>query len=1201
MDWLNNLSVRNKVSVIAVIGVLGFLAFLTLNYRLTSNVQKELLTIVTSDLPTLQFANDLQVQFTQIERGFQNSLAEADEDLLDETVHTAATLSGRFYEIKQRNPEEAVAIEKLHETFNAYVDAATAQTAAVLHGEQIGSENSKKGFAKVNVARVTYADLQTQFIKKWFENFNSRINTIQSGEREIIFFGVSIGILVSLLLLLVSVVIIRMITKVLNKAVDVADQIANGNLTQDIDVTGHDETGQLLYSLRMMRDALLEQNMDNRQRAEEQRALAGLNEVMRGDQNIEDLTSNVLRYLSSHLQAVVGTFYVYEAERLHLFASYAHQYRRGNRNQFQIGEAIVGQCALEKKSFVVTDLPDDYIRVGSGTGMAAPRSLVVVPVLFNGELKGVIELGSFREFGESDMRFLNLGMEGIAISINSAQSRVRMAEVLKQTTEQADTLQSQQKEMEKINLELEARSLDLDKQKNEILQKNQELERSKKVLMEKSEALEASGRYKTQFLSTMSHELRTPLNSILILSQALMDNRNKNLSVKDVEHASVIHSSGSDLLTLINDILDLSKVEEGKMELVYEDIAIKDVATELDRRFKYIAQNKGLEFSVEVENDVSPVFSTDIHRVNQIIKNFVSNAIKFTEKGGVYIAIHKPRAPFMPVRPGLSRNDSVVISVRDTGAGIPKNKQEIIFEAFKQADGTTSRKYGGTGLGLTISRELSHLLGGEIAVYSEGDGAGSTFAVILPVHKAGAHVVPTQSTQSAAPVRAPQPKESAVTKPADAPAAASMSFRARAQKVDRLLIVEDDEKFSRILSELIADAGLSCDVVHNGTDALVYLDHYLPQAIILDVSLPDMPGWEVIKKVRSIPDAVNVPVHVVSAMPEKRHAESLGARDFIEKPVSQNDVEDLLLRIKEEISGSFSRVLIVEDSVELHEVIAEQFAGRGMDAAFVETGADALARIEGDSFDCMIVDLKLPDGDGLELLKKIRALPNYAARPVIVFTAEELTPEREFEISKYADRVIIKSNRAMERLLDATLMFVRSVSDEAEPTAEDVPDSATSVSGDTGAGAAVAHQQTARDYAEADDALLAGHKVLLVDDDIRNIYSMSAILESLDMEVVPVMSGAESLEKLAEEPDFAMVLMDIMMPEMDGYETMRRIRAMPGMTGLPIIALTAKAMKEDRQLCLDAGADDYLSKPVDVDLLKKMMAGWLSGDQVKKA
>ncbi|HQQ62785.1 MAG TPA: response regulator, partial [Pseudomonadales bacterium] len=439
----------------------------------------------------------------------------------------------------------------------------------------------------------------------------------------------------------------------------------------------------------------------------------------------------------------------------------------------------------------------------------------------------------------------------------------------------------------------------------------------------------------------------------------------------------------------------------------------------------------------------------------------------------------------------------------------------------------------------------------------------------------------------------PEKIESATPEIKSAPQSVGAGFRIRAQKVSRLLIVEDDEKFSRILSELILDAGLACDVVHNGTDALTYLDHYLPQAIILDVSLPDMPGWEIIKKIKSIPDAANVPVHVVSAMPEKRHAETLGARDFIEKPVSQNDVEELLMRIKEEISGLFSRVLIVEDSVELHEVIAEQFAGRGMDAAFVETGAEALARLAGDSFDCMIVDLKLPDGDGLELLKKIRALPDYAARPIIVFTAEELTPEREFEISKYADRVIIKSNRAMERLLDATLMFVRSVSGDTGVVAEESQAAGESALQDVAASKTV--PQTARDYAEADDAVLSGHKVLLVDDDIRNIYSMSAILEDLGMEVVPVMSGAESLEKLAEEQDFNLVLMDIMMPEMDGYEAMRRIRAMQGMSAMPIIALTAKAMKEDRQLCIDAGASDYLSKPVDVDLLKKMMAGWLTG------
>ncbi len=1184
MNWVENLSIRNKVSVIAVIGVAGFLIFLLLNYRLTSNVQGELAQIINADLPTLQFTNELQVKYTEIEKGFQSALIEADDDVLDETTRMATDLSTRFFEIEQDNPAEAVALEKLHASFKAYTDEAKLQTQAVLQGEDIGSEAAKKGFARVNTARVAYEDMQKNFISKWFEKFNARITAIQGQEKEIIAIGVSIGITVSCLVMLVSLVIIRMITKVLNNAVNVADQIASGNLHQDIDVTGHDEAGQLMYSLRVMRDALLEQHNDNRMRDEEQRALAGLNEVMRGDLAMDELAANVLRYLAAHLQATIGAFYVQQDNALQLYSSYAHQYRRGNRNRFEIGESIVGQCALEKKPFVVTDIPEDYIKIGSAVGMSAPRSIIVVPVLFNGELKGVLELGSFRDFEEADMRFLMQGVEGIGISINSAQSRVRMEAMLKQTTEQAEVLQSQQREMEKINLELEARSLDLDKQKNEILQKNQELERSKKVLMEKSEALEASGRYKTQFLSTMSHELRTPLNSILILSQALMDNRNKNLSAKDVEHASVIHSSGSDLLTLINDILDLSKVEEGKMELVYENIAVREMAAEIDKRFKYVAQNKGLEFSVTVEDDVPASLGTDIHRVNQILKNFISNAIKFTEKGGVYISVQKPRTPFMPVRQKLGRDDALVITVRDTGAGIPKDKQEIIFEAFKQADGTTSRKYGGTGLGLTISRELAQLLGGEIAVFSEGEGKGSTFAVILPLERTATGTVPAAKP-------APVYKQEKTVAVAQAPAA-DMQFRVQSQRVDRLLIVEDDEKFARILSELISEAGLVCDVVYNGNDALTYLDHYLPQAVILDVSLPDMPGWEVIKKIKKTPGASDIPVHVVSAMPEKRQAETLGARDFIEKPVSQNDVEELLSRIKEEISGAFNRVLIVEDSVELHEIIAEQFAGRGMEAEFVETGAEALARLERNGFDCMIVDLKLPDCDGLELLKTIRSFQNYTAKPIIVFTAEDLSAEREFEISKYADRVIIKSNRAMERLLDATLMFLQSVSQDTgsrDADAEGKQYFEQLVSEMEGAAEAAAPR---REYAQGNDAALAGCKVLLVDDDIRNIYSLSAILEDLGMEVSPAMSGAEAIAKLGEE-SFELVLMDIMMPEMDGYEAMRRIRKMPGLAELPMIALTAKAMKEDRQLCIDAGASDYLPKPVDVDLLKKMMAGWI--------
>jgi CheY-like chemotaxis protein/HAMP domain-containing protein len=1169
MNWLHNLSIRNKVSVIAAIGVIGFLAFLALNYRLTNRVQQELLAIISSDLPTLQFSNELQAGFSAIEKGFQASLMEADEAALDRAVRQARELSDRFIEVSHINPAEAAALEKLHDSLKEYVTTATAQNEAILRGENMDSTSASQGFDRVEEARAAYETLQQAFINRWFERFNQRITAIQTQEKEIITIGITIGITVSLMLLLVSLVIIRLITEVLSKAVAVANQIAGGNLHQDIDATGKDETGQLMHSLRVMRDALLEQNTANRERDEQQQALAGLNEVMRGDQSLDALANNILRYLANQLDACIGAFYLYRDDSLQLFSSYAFQYRRGTRNRYEIGETIVGQCALERKAFVVSDLPDDYIKIGSGIGLASPRSIIVLPVLFNGELRGVLELGSFRNFGDRELQFLTQGAEGIGIAINSAESRIRLQEMLQQTKEQADILQSQQQEMETINRELEARTAALDKQKNEILQKNQELERSKKVLMEKSEALEASGRYKTQFLSTMSHELRTPLNSILILSQALMDNRSGNLSPKDVEHASVINASGSDLLSLINDILDLSKVEEGKMELVNEDIDISSMAADIDKRFKYIAQNKGLEFSVTVEPDVAPQLHTDIHRLNQVLKNFISNAIKFTDKGGVYVTVHRPRPPFLPMRPGLNRNEAVVIAVRDTGTGIPKDKQDIIFEAFKQADGTTSRKYGGTGLGLTISRELAHLLGGEISVFSEGEGTGSTFGVILPLHAAEAGPG--------------QPLVASKTLPA---AAVPDSLRSRAQPTDKLLIVEDDVNFAHILSDMIADAGLACDVMHNGQDALLYLEHYLPQAVILDLTLPDMPGWDIIKKIKSTPESRNIPVHVVSATPARFEAASLGAADFTEKPVSQDDVAQLLSHIKEEISGSFQRVLIVEDNVALHEVITDQFASRGMDAQFVETGAAALANIARHTYECLIVDLKLPDGDGLDLLKKIRALDTYAATPVIVFTAEELSAEREFEISKYADRVILKSNQAMERLLDATQVFLRAISPEpSQPEAAAAPEETP---------AAVADFTPHRQYGAANEKLLAGCKVLLVDDDIRNIYSMSAILEDFGMDVVPAMSGVEALEKIGAEPDFHVVLMDIMMPEMDGYEAIHRIRQLPGLQGLTIIALTAKAMQEDRQHCLDAGASDYLPKPVDVDLLKRMLSTWIA-------
>jgi len=1239
MKWFSNLSVKYKIASIAFIGIIGLAVSWLVNYTYTNNVKNQLSRTIESQLPTLQFINELQVGFAELQELYQSSLMTADEDTLLYANETARYLTDRFYDEKEKEGEYRADLSRLFDVFQDYTKTVAKHSQNVIEGTDFDSDATIRGFAEVDRLREEYENMQKEFNEKWYKDFSEDLAEIQTDQNAIAGTTFLIFLGVTLFLLLISWAIVGLITKVLNNAVDVADKIASGELDSEITVDSLDESGHLMNSLRVMRDSLMMQQTQASERDELQSALAGLNETMRGDQDVDVLAANVIEYLAEATKSSIGAVYLTDDEGLSLVASYAYTYRQGGGNSIQLGESIVGQCALERKTFVVNDLPDDYIKISSGTGKASPNSLLVFPIELDGQLSGVIELGSFRQFNDRDLEFIERGREGIGIAFNSAESRIQMAKILDQTRSQAQELQEQQEQMELINAELEERSKALDQQKNEILQKNNELERSKKVLLDKSKALEASDRYKTQFLSTMSHELRTPLNSILILSQALIDNKKGNLSDKEVQHAHVINSSGTDLLTLINDILDLSKIEEGKLDMVFEKTRLDDLSAELTKRFEFVAGDKGLEFKVNVEEGMPDSVVTDTHRMNQIVKNFISNAIKFTDSGGVYIDIHKPRAPFVPVQSTLSMSNSYVVAVRDTGVGIPKEKQDIIFEAFKQADGTTSRKYGGTGLGLTISRELSELLGGEISVYSKGEGEGSVFYMVLPFDSE-AHI--NNSTPSvtagATPVAEPPAQLGAVQEPAVAEAdsadkememtpekaailaayenagntpAGSVEFGnkqfASAEKVDRILIVEDDEKFAQILNELILEAGLFCDLMYSGQDALTYLEHYEPQAVILDISLPDVSGWEVLKQIKNSRTLKKLPVHIVSAMPEKAQALNLGAEDFTEKPVSQNDVQDLLFKIKEEIGDAFNRVLLVEDNVALHDAISDQFANKGIELSIAANGEEGLKYVEDNGFDCMIVDLMLPDMDGVDLLRQVRALPEHSESPIIVFTAQELSTEREFEISKYADRVIIKSGQAMDRLVGAVSLFLSDVSTQGGML-EALVASAEERHQEAAAVQAVEEEPPApvatvapagdtfnpADYDEYQDGELDGCTVLLVDDDIRNIYSLSSVLEINGLEVKSAMSGMEALDKLEEvDNGIQVVLMDIMMPEMDGYEAMRRIRKMSGYEKLPIIALTAKAMKEDRQLCIDAGASDYLSKPVDTDKLNRMLVTWL--------
>ena len=697
-------------------------------------------------------------------------------------------------------------------------------------------------------------------------------------------------------------------------------------------------------------------------------------------------------------------------------------------------------------------------------------------------------------------------------------------------------------------------------------QKNKELELLHQELEDKIKELELSSKYKSEFLSTMSHELRTPLNSILILSNALGQNKKGNLDDKQVEHAQVIHSAGADLLSLINDILDISKIEEGKMDVMVDAIAPSELCDHFQRHFSHIAENRNVAFHVARGEGLPASFYTDRQRLEQILKNLLSNALKFTDDGSVTLSIERPgEDERIPGR--MDRASTLKFAVTDTGVGIPEDKQKLIFEAFQQADGTTSRKYGGTGLGLTISRELARLLGGEISLHSDGPGTGATFMLYLPEGHAGQG---EQADDGAAPA---EPVDFGAN--AEAHTAADLPLEGQDDdgfvvREKTVLVVEDDGEFANVLVDLAADYGLESHICHDGETGLEYARRYRPSAIILDIGLPGIDGWEVMEKLKADARTQDIPVHFLSGKDERKKALDLGAIDFLAKPVSQEQMLSAFAKIETAIETNVRRLLVVEDSAIQHESIRELFDQKGVQITAVTSGEAALKALGETVYDCMILDLTLPDMSGFELLERLHGNDAYEAVPVVIYTGKDLTRDEEARLRKYADRIILKTERSHERLLNEASLFLHWL----EST---LP----------------AHRRGNPELIEHRDDIFEGKKLLLVDDDMRNIYALSAQLEELGFDIHLANNGREALEALDESPDFDIVLMDIMMPEMDGYEAMAHIRSQPRFAALPVLALTAKAMKDDRAKCLDAGANDYCSKPIDMSKLTSLMRVWL--------
>ena len=972
---------------------------------------------------------------------------------------------------------------------------------------------------------------------------------------------------------------------------EVATAVTRGDLSRSIQVEARGEVSYLKDNINEMIRNLKETTQKNAQQDWLKTNLARFTRLLQGQRDLEAVTKLILSELAPLVSAHHGVFYMMDSQdddaRLRMIASYGYRSSRKLPTSFLPGEGLVGQCAVEKTRIWLLDVPRDYIVVSSGLGSAPPNNIVVLPILFEQQVKAVIEIASLDRFTETHLSFLDQLMESIGVVLNTIEANSRTESLLTQS-------QSLAQELQQTNQELAEKARLLSEQNIEVERKNREVEQAKLALEEKATQLALSSKYKSEFLANMSHELRTPLNSLLILAQQLSDNPEGNLSGKQVEFAKTIHGSGSDLLTLINDILDLSKIESGTVTLDVSEYRFSNLRNYVDRTFRHMAEAKHLGFHVGLADNLPTAVMTDTTRLQQVLKNLLSNAFKFTSHGQVSLDISLVTSGWTADHPHLLHADAVLaFSVSDTGVGIPQDKLQLIFEAFQQADGSTARKYGGTGLGLSISRELARLLGGEIRVESTVN-AGSTFTLYLPYNRAGFinYEATTRQPQQArlAPPALPAARsaplaygtsetEGGTIATIEVPApggglveyASMLDDRALIAPGDpSVLIVEDDDRFAKVVLEYAREKNFKAIVTHRGDSALSLARDYLPSAILLDIDLPDIDGFTVLDRLKRDPSTRHIPVHVMSSLRERERALRQGAISYLNKPVEREALQEEFTRIQKFLMGGKRSLLVVEDDMAQREAIVSLIGDADLRIVTAVDGKSALEALAASHFDCMVLDLTLPDISGFDLLDQIGKQPELRDLPIVIYTAQELNRKEVTKLKKYAKTIVIKDARSPERLLDETALFLHrshaSLPELQRKMLEDI---------------------------HAQDGGLAGRKVLIVDDDLRNIFALSSLLERQQMQVSFAENGRDGIEVLEKDPGIEIVLMDIMMPEMDGYDTMRAIRRIPKFKSLPIITLTAKAMKGDRDKCIAAGASDYITKPVDVAQLLSLMRVWL--------
>lgn len=999
-------------------------------------------------------------------------------------------------------------------------------------------------------------------------SISHQIDFLSLTERILLISGLVIG-------LFLAFYITRSSTKPIHNAVEVAENIAKGKIDTKVNVSGFKEVNQLGAALKLLKQSLVVSKQETEEYNWLSKGKNNLNDTMRGEPIIDDLCNDIISFITTYSNSSIGAIYLVSENKNNfiLRGKYAFSSSIKNKDSFGLDDGIIAQVSKDQKTILLKNISENHLRISSSIVETSPQHVLIAPLVFEEQTIGVIELGKLESFTPLEQQFIEENTESIAIVLNSAVSRQKIQNLLEETKKQSEELQQQHEELEQSNEELEEQSQNLKQQQEELQASNEELEEQSQMIEEKNkdleaartalelkaEQLEVSSKYKSEFLANMSHELRTPLNSLLILSKDLTHNKDGNLDEEQIESAEIINKCGNDLLELINEILDLSKVEAGKMNLNISDVNIKDIVNSMSRNFKKLTEDKGIGFETEVDSQLPKTFKTDQQRLEQIIKNLVSNAIKFTDKGKVSI-LFKHKEP-----------ENLSIQVKDTGIGIPEDKLEAVFEAFQQADGSTSRKYGGTGLGLSISRELTKLLGGTISVESEYN-KGSTFTLTVPIV--------FDETEKKSDTQEIQPKTD-VTKTVDQKVDEQYinyptieDQRNEISENDRvILIIEDDSSFSKIVAKQAQEKNFKFIAAATGEDGIILAKKHIPDAIILDIELPGIDGYAVLQDLKNDPDLRHIPVHIISGKEKSAETIRSGAIEFLSKPVSKQELDQAFENLQEFISRQMKNLLIIEDNENMRNTIVKLIGNGDVKCHVAASAEDALKKLNEIQVDCIVLDLGLPNMSGHEMLKQLhkQSVKDQKIPPVIIYTGQELTKEENDELQQFAETIIVKGVKSEERLLDETALFLHR-------TVKNLPE----------------NKQKMITELYNKEKIFRGKTVLVVDDDMRNVFALSKVLQEKDMEVIKADNGITALEALKKHNEIDIVLMDIMMPKMDGYTCMKEIRSQEKYASLPIIAITAKAMKEDKQKCIDAGANDYISKPVDIERLFSLMRIWIN-------